>query len=123
LWIGQLRTAIALLLATVPWSVSAQTAAQNEKLAQVIAKLKTCVGIYAPTAQAAGMQKTSDAINFFIEICTPPIDVLGNGGAASARPGALSRSDFANVGAIPPGIFRRVTGEEWVSFVEKTRTR
>jgi len=51
------------------------------------------------------MQKTSDAINFFIETCTPPLSVidLTNAGAAPPppRPGMLSPSDFANVGAVP----------------------
>jgi hypothetical protein len=35
----------------------------------------------------------------------------------------LSQSDFANMGATPPGILRRVVGEEWASFVEEARTR
>jgi hypothetical protein len=68
-----LRTAIALLLATVPWSVSAQTAVQNENLRQVISKLETCVRTYSPAAQAAGIQKTSDAIDFFIKTCAPAL--------------------------------------------------
>lgn len=102
------------------WSVSAQTTAQNENLLQVISKLKACVRTYAP---AAGEQKTSDAINFFIKTCIPPVDVLGNAGAAPARPGMLSLSDLANVGAVPPGMFRRVIGEEWASFIEETRAR
>ena len=123
LWTGQLRTAITLLLATAPWSVSAQTAAQTENLLQVISKLKTCVRTYAPAAQAAGVQKPSDAINFFIKTCIPPVSVLGNADAASAGPGTLSLSDLANVGAMPPGIFRRVIGEEWASLVEETRAR
>ena len=120
---GALRTAITLLLATVPWSASAQTAAQNENLLQVTSKLKTCVRTYAPAAQAAGVQKTGDAINFFIKTCTPPVGVFANAGAAPAGPGMLSLSDLANVGAMPPGMFRRVIGEEWASFVEETRTR
>ena len=103
--------------------MSAQTAAQNENLLQVISKLKTCVRTYAPAAQAAGVQKTSDAINFFIKTCTPPVGVLANAGAAPAGPVMLSLSDLANVGAMPPGIVRRVIGEEWASFVEETRTR
>ena len=46
-----LRTAITLLLATVPWSVSAQTA-QNENLKEVISNRRACVRTYAPAAQA-----------------------------------------------------------------------
>ena len=102
--------------------MSAQTAAQSENLLQVISKLKTCVRTYAP-AQAARAQSTSDAINFFIKKCTPPLGDLTNAGAAPAGPGMLSLSDLANVGAIPPGMFRRVIGEEWADFVEQTRTR
>jgi hypothetical protein len=124
--VGPLRVAITLLFATLPWSVSAQTAAQNDNLLQLLSKLKTCVRTYAPAAQAAGVQKASDAINFLIETCTPPLSVgaLTNPGAAPPpRRGVLSQNDFANVGAMPPGIFRRVIGEEWDSFVEETRTR
>lgn len=123
LWTGPLRTAITLLLATVPWSVSAQTTAQTENLLQVIFKLKTCVRTHAPVAQAAGVQKPSDAINFFIKTCIPPASVLGNADAASAEPGTLSLSDLNNVGAMPPGVFRRIIGEEWASLVEETRAR
>jgi hypothetical protein len=109
-----------LLLAVLPGSASAQTA-PNEKLQQVISKLRSCVRTYAPAAQAAGMQNTGDAINFFLKICInlPP----GFADAGAALPGALSSSDLADVGAVPPGIFRRVAGEEWGSFVEQTRTR
>ena len=123
--IGQLRIVIALLLAIAPWSASAQSA-QNENLKEVISKLRACVRTYAPAAQAAGMQTTSDAINFFIETCTPPLTVsaLNDPGAAPRpRPGALSLTDYANVGALPPGMFRRVIGEEWAAFVEETRAR
>jgi hypothetical protein len=108
-----------LLLAALPGSASAQTA-PNEKFQQVISKLRSCVRTYAPAAQAAGMQ-TGDAINFFLKICInlPP----GFADAGAALPGTLSSSDLADVGAVPPGIFRRVAGEEWGNFVEQTRTR
>jgi hypothetical protein len=72
------------------------------------------------------MQNTSDAINFFIETCTPPLTVsalINPGAAPPPRPGTLSLSDLANVGAMPPGIFRRVIGEEWADFTEQPRTR
>ena len=120
-----MRPVITLLLATVPWSVFAQTA-QDENLKEVISKLRACVRTYAPAAQAAGIQNMGDAINFFIETCTVPLTVsaLINPGAVPApRPGMLSLSDYANVGAVPPGTFRRVIGEEWAAFVEQTRTR
>jgi len=101
-----LRTAIALLLATVPLSVSAQTG-QNEKLRQVVSNLKACVRGYAATAQAAGVQTTGDAVDFFIKTCGP------------------SLSDLApeNVGAIPPGMLRIAIRDEWAAFIEETHTR
>ena len=125
LWIGQLRTAIAILLATMSWSVSAQTA-QNEKLNEVISKLRACVRTYAPAAQAAGTQNTRDATNFLIETCLPPFrmsDLLNPGAASSPRSGALSPSDLANVGAIAPGLFRHVIGEELSEIFDQTRAR
>jgi hypothetical protein len=73
------------------------------------------------------MQNTGDAINFFIETCTSPLrmSTLVNPGAEDSppRPGMLSLSDYANIGAVPPGIFRRVIGKEWGAFVEETRAR
>jgi hypothetical protein len=113
-------TSVMLLLAALPGSAGAQTA-PNEKLQQVISKLRSCVRTHAPAAQAAGMRNSSDAINFFLKVCIslPP----GFADAGEALPGALSSSDLADVGAVPPGIFRRVAGEEWASFVEQTRTR
>jgi hypothetical protein len=109
-----------LLLAALPGSAGAQTA-PNEKLVEVISKLRSCVRTYAPAAQAAGMRNSGDAINFFLKTCItlPP----GFADAGEALPGALPSSDLADVGAVPPGIFRRVAGEEWASFVEQTRTR
>jgi hypothetical protein len=118
-----LKPAITLLLATLPWSVSAQTAVQNENLLQLLSKLRTCVRANAPTAQAAGMKNTSEATNFVIKTCTPGSIFLGDASTALAGPGTLSLNDFANVGPMPPGILRRVAREEWVSFVEGTRTR
>jgi hypothetical protein len=101
-----LRTAIALLLATVPLSVSAQTP-QNEQRRQVISNLKACVRTHAPEAQAAGVQTIGDPVNYFIRVCSPPITDL----------------DPAKVGAIPPGIFRVTIREEWNTITEGTRTR
>jgi hypothetical protein len=113
-------TSVILLLAALPGSASAQTA-PNEKLQQVISKLRSCVRTYAPAAQTAGAENFGDAINFFLKICInlPP----GFADAGAALPGTLSSSDLADVGAVPPGIFRRITREEWTNFVEQTRTR
>jgi hypothetical protein len=102
---GPLRIVIALLLVTVPWSVSAQTT-QSENLRQVISRLRTCVRTYAPAAQAAGLQMTGDAFKFFTDKCGPPL------------------SDLAptNVGAVPPGILRRAISEEWTDFASEKRS-
>jgi hypothetical protein len=101
-----LRTAIALLLATVPLSAQAQTT-QNEQLRQVISNLKACVRTHTPEAHTAGVQTTGSAINLFIRVCNPPVADL----------------DPIKVGAIPPGIFRVTIGEEWAAFTKGTRTR
>jgi hypothetical protein len=55
-----------LLLAALPGSAGVQTA-PNEKLQQVISKLRSCVRTYAPAAQAT--RNSGDAINFFLKIC------------------------------------------------------
>ena len=113
LWIGRLRIAIALLLATVPWSVRAQTT-QSENLRQFVSELKACVRAHAPAAQAAGVQTTSDAVDFFIKACIPPVRLsdLVSANAASA-----------DLGAVPPGMFRHVIGDEWAALMEEKRTR
>jgi hypothetical protein len=91
-----MRAAIALLLAVLSWSASAQTA-KDQNLQQVISKLRACVQTNAHSAQMAVLQDTDDILDFFFKECGPP----------------LSDLDPAKVGAIPPGIFRRAVGEEW----------
>jgi len=39
------------------------------------------------------------------------------------RPGAVSPSDLDGVGAIPPGLFRRIVSEKWAHIVDQTCTR
>jgi hypothetical protein len=112
-------TSVILLLSALPGLAGAQTA--PEKLQLVISKLRSCVRTYAPAAQAAGVRNGGDAINFFLKICITLPPGFADDGAA--LPGALSSSDLADVGAVPPGIFRRVAGEEWGNFVEQTRAR
>jgi hypothetical protein len=102
--IGTLRTAITLLLATVPWSVSAQTV-ENDKLQQIVSNLRACVRANAPTAHAAGVLATSDAVDFFIKMC------------------GTTLNDLTNVGAVPPGLFRVAIRNEWNAFIEETRPR
>jgi hypothetical protein len=52
------------------------------------------------------MQTTNDAVNFFIERCSPLNDLVA-----------------ANVEAVPPGMFRNAVVDEWTAFIEKTRAR
>jgi hypothetical protein len=91
--------ASALLLAVVAASAAAR-AEQDQSLGQVISRLRACVQTNAPSARAIGMQTTADASNFFLGVCGPPPNDLGQ------------------IGAVPPGIFRRVVGEEWRAFVD-----
>ena len=91
--------ASALFLAIVAGSAAAR-AEQDQNLAQVISRLRACVHTNAPMAQAGGMQATAETSDFFLGVCGPP-------------PG-----DLAQIGAVPPGIFRRVVGEKWHAFVE-----
>jgi type II secretory pathway pseudopilin PulG len=103
MWIGVPRTAIALLLTTVSWSASAQTA-QNEQLRQVISNLKTCVRMRAPEAQANGVDTTGDAVEYLVRTCSPRV------------------TELENVGAVPPGIFRITIDEECAAFVKRKST-
>ena len=91
--------ACTLLLALAAGSAAAQTE-QDHNLGQVIAKLRACVQANAPSAQVVGMSTAADASDFFLGVCGPPL------------------IDLAQIGAVPPGIFRRVVGEEWRGFVE-----
>jgi hypothetical protein len=110
LWIGRLRIAIALLLATVRWSLRAQTT-QSENLRQFVSELKACVRTYAPAAQVAGVQATSDAVDFFIKACILLVRL-------SDLPPAS-----ADLGAVPPGMFRQRIGDERAAVMEEKRAR
>ncbi|MET4425689.1 hypothetical protein [Bradyrhizobium sp. RT3a] len=101
-----MRIVITLLLAIVPWSAWAQIG-QNEKLGEIIAKLKACVRTHAPEVQAPAAKGSGNAVDYFIKVCSPPITDL----------------DPANVGAVPPGIFRVTITEEWDAIAGETRTR
>ncbi len=96
-------TAGALFLVIVTEAASAQ-AQQDQGLGQVISKLKECVRTNAHSARAAGMQTTADASDFFFRVCGPPLSDLAQ----------------AKIGAVPPGIFRRVVDEEWRAFEAAT---
>lgn len=100
-----MRIAIALLLAIVPWSASAQTG-QNERLDELLAKLRACVRTHVPEAKAAAVKGIGDPVKYFLRVCSPLITDL----------------DPAKVGAVPPGIFRVTITEEWNTITERTRT-
>ena len=100
-----------LLLATVPGLASAQTA-QNEQLKQVVSNLRACVRTHAPTAQAAGIKTTGEAVEFFRKMCNPPLTLGENAD--------LGEND---VRAIPPGTFRIAIIEEWTTLIEEARPR
>jgi hypothetical protein len=122
---AQVKIAVALLLATVPWSASAETD-QNEKRDEVIAKLRACVRMYAPAAQVARTQNNRDPVEFLIETCSPPLrvtDLAHPKAASGSQPGAILPSDLAGVGAIPPGLFRHIVGEEWTIFRDQKSPR
>lgn len=42
---------------------------------------------------------------------------------ASPKPGAVLPGDLADVGAVPPGLFRRIINEEWVGFLDQVLSR
>jgi hypothetical protein len=115
-WDWPLKNVIALLLTSLPWTASAQTAVQSDSLQELLLKLRACVRANAPAMQAAGIKNVNEATNLLSGKCGPQSGLL-------IGPGKLSLDDFANVGPLPPGILRRAASEEWVSFIEETRAR
>ena len=101
-----MRIAITLLLAIVTSSASAQMD-QSEKLRETIAKLKACVRTHAPEVQAPAAKGIGNAVDYFSEVCSPPITDL----------------DPAKVGAVPPGIFRATIKQEWSTIAGDTSAR
>ncbi|MCS3931216.1 hypothetical protein M2175_006247 [Bradyrhizobium elkanii] len=101
-----MRIAITLLLAIVTWPASAQIG-QNGKLGEIIAKLRACVRTHAPEVQAPAAKGISNAVDYFSEVCSPPITDL----------------DPAKVGAVPPGLFRITITEEWNTIASEKRKR
>jgi hypothetical protein len=93
-------------LAFVTEPASAQ-AGQNERLGEIIAKLRACVRAHAPEVQEPAAKGIGNAIDYFIEVCSPPITSL----------------DPAQVGAVPPGIFRITITEEWNTITGEKQKR
>jgi hypothetical protein len=115
--IGQLRTEIALLLATVLWPVSAQTA-QNENLNEYISKLRACARVHAPEAQAAGVRTPDEAANYFFKACIPILGLFLMGSDVDQK--KRLDDDPKEVGALTPGIIRNAFREEWTAFMGMT---
>jgi hypothetical protein len=103
---AQMRIAVTLLLAIVPWSASAEIG-QNEKLREIITDLKACVRTHAPEVQEPADKVSGNAVDYFIKVCGPPLGDL----------------DPAKVGAAPPGVLRVTITEEWNTIEGETRTR
>jgi len=121
----RLMSTACLLLATMSLPVSAQTT-QDEKLAQVLSKLRACVRTNAPAAQQAGIKTIGEAAEFFQKKCFPPLVFsLGQNTDAgqNTSPGQITELDLKGVGAMPPGIYRRVVSEEWTAAIEEARPR
>ena len=120
---AELRVTIILLLVALPWSISAQ-AGKDEKLDEVIGKLRVCARMYAPSVQ--GMQSPRNAIDILMEPCSPPPrlrDLDNPEVSPGPKPGAVLPSDLADLGAVSPGLFRHIISEEWASFLDHARTR
>jgi hypothetical protein len=115
-----LRTAIALLLATLLWPVSAQTA-QNENLNQYISKLRACARAHAPEAQAAGVRTPNEAANYFFKVCVLVVGLILMGSDVDQK--KRLDDDLKEVGPLPPGIIRIAFREEWAAFIENTGSR
>lgn len=114
---GAMRTAIVMLLATVPWSLSAQTATQKQNLDGYIASLRACARAHAPEAQAAGVRTQDEAVKYFAKVCIPVLGLFLTGSDADHQ--KSSADDLKDMGALPPGIFRAAFREGWTAFIER----
>ena len=95
---GPLRTAIVLLLATVPWSVSAQITTQKESPSEFISTVRSCARTHAPEAQVAGVRTPEQAADYFFKVCVPVLGLLKD----ETSP--------------PFGTIRAAVKEEWAAF-------
>jgi hypothetical protein len=114
------RTAIALLLATLLWPVSAQTA-EKENLNEFIFKLRACARAHAPEAQAAGVRRPDEAANYFAKVCIPVLGLFLLGSDDDQK--KKLDGDPKEMGALPPGIIRIAFREEWAAFIATTDKR
>jgi hypothetical protein len=118
---GPLRTAIVMLLATVPWSASAQTATQKQNLDEYISNLRACAQAHAPEAQAAGVRTSDEAAKYFAKKCIPVLGLFLIGSDVDHQ--KRSADELKDMGAPPPGIFRAAFKEEWAVFIDRMDKR
>jgi hypothetical protein len=111
-------------LAIVPWSVSAQTAAQKQNLDEYISNLRACAQAHASEARAAGVRTPDEAASYFVKVCISAIPVLGLFLAGPDVDGQKKSSDeIKDMGTPQPGIYRAVFREEWAAFIGRTDKR
>jgi type II secretory pathway pseudopilin PulG len=113
--------AIVMALALVPWSVSAQTAAQKQNLDEYISNLRTCAQAHASEAQATGVRTPDEAAKYFSKACIPVLGLYLLGSDVDRQ--NRSVDDLKDMGAPPPGISRAVFREEWSAFLERMDKR
>jgi hypothetical protein len=116
-----LKAAIVMALAIVPWSVSAQTAAQKQNLDEYISNLRTCAQAHASEAQAAGVRTPDEAAKYFSKVCISVLGLYLMGSDVDRQ--NRSVAELKDMGAPPPGIFRAAFREEWAAFLERMDRR
>lgn len=105
------------LLATLSWSVSAETVTQKQNLDEYISNLRACAQAHAPEAQAAGVRTPDEAAKYFSKVCIPVLGLFLLGSDVDHQ--KRSADELKDMGVLSPGIFRVVFQEEWVAFIER----
>ena len=101
-----MKAAIAMALAIVPWSVSAQTAAQKQNLDEYIANLRTCAQAHASEARAAGVRTPDEAAKYLSKVCIPVFGLFLLGPDVDGQ--KKSTDEFKDMGTVRPGMLRAV---------------
>jgi hypothetical protein len=112
-----LKTAIVMLIAAVPWFVSAQTTTQKQNLDEYISSLRDCARAHALEAKAAGVRTPDEAASYFAKVCIPVLGLFLIGSDVDHQ--NTSTDDLKDVGSPQPGIFRAAFREEWAAFIER----
>jgi hypothetical protein len=116
-----LKAAVVMALVIVPWSASAQTAAQKQNLDEYISNLRTCAKAHASEAWASGVRAPDEAAKYFAKICIPLLGLFLVGPDVDRQ--NRSADGLNDIGAVPPGIFRATFREEWAAFLEQADRR